>query len=117
MAPHSSRPVATRWSVVSVVLSHGDSEAGLLSKSLFDGKHKVINLRPATCRTEAGSLGRPGWTVWRGDSPESLAGVRRKWAHPIGFTTKVILTLVNLQEFMFENPSGDVRRDRGGTQV
>lgn len=94
--------------VVSVVLSRGDTEAGLLSKSLLDGKHKVINLRPA---------GRPGWTVWRGDSLESLAGVRRKRAHPIGFSTKVILTLVNLQEFMFENPSGDVRGAGGGTLV
>lgn len=74
----------------------------------------MVNTKSLTCdlEEEAGSPGRTGWTVWRGDSLESLAGVRRKWAHPIGFTTKVILTLVNLQEFMFENPSGDVRRDR-----
>lgn len=79
----------------------------------------MVNTKSLTCdlEEEAGSPGRTGWTVWRRDSLESLAGVRRKWAHPIGFTTKVILTLVNLQEFMFENPSGDVRRDRGGTQV
>lgn len=79
----------------------------------------MVNTKSLTCDLPdgGGKAGRPGSTVWRGDSPESLAGVRRKWAHPIGFTPKVILTLVNLQEFMFENPSGDMRRDRGGTQV
>lgn len=52
MRAHSWRPVATRRSGVSAVLSLGDTEGGLLSKSLLDGKHKVINLRPAGRRQE-----------------------------------------------------------------
>lgn len=71
---HSSRPVATQWSVASivfVVLGHGDTEACWLSKSLLDGKHKVINLRPAG-RTQAAWGGPAGlfgeeipWSLWK----------------------------------------------------
>lgn len=44
----------------------GGDGAGLLSKSLLDGKHKVINLRPAGWQDGEGGGGLRGlWCGWR----------------------------------------------------
>jgi len=58
----------------------------LLSKSLLDGKHKVINLRLGWMAGRGGGGGRKSGTVWRGDSLELQGGVRRRWTHQTGLT-------------------------------
>lgn len=57
----------------------------------------MVNTKSLTC-DPAGwqDGGSGGLTVWRGDSPESQGGVRRRWTHQIGFTIRVILKLVKL---------------------